>query len=63
LIKEIDIFKSQNFNLKEQNTKIENDLNQANVYSFNKIFFGIFVFYFREILNELKNNLNRMKIM
>ncbi len=31
LIKELDTSKSQNFTLKEQITKIETDLNQANV--------------------------------
>jgi hypothetical protein len=31
LIKEIEIFKSQNFTLKEQITKFETDLNETNV--------------------------------
>ena len=50
LIKEIENLKSQNFTLKEQITKTETDLNDANVrIKINLLKFTFKIFYFRQI--------------
>jgi hypothetical protein len=52
LIKENETFKSHNFTLKEQNTKIQTDLNEANVCKFySKILFEFYSFL-RQITND-----------